>query len=399
MLEILKQVLGRPPLELVPGQGGDVLLLSMRRVADLAGYCLQYEFEDVIADVTGADRIEPVRLELNEFERRWYRAVYTLTSSAPLALNATPKLGGLRLERTYDLFLPIFNHVFEIFALNAIPNWRERSRKAVCIISEALEGQLPPYLLETLGQFDKVYLSSNPVASMERITGRACSYLPLSVDALRFSPYPNPPQRGIDVLGIGRRSQATHTALMRLAREQGLFYYYDTVRTSPRVSDAGKQITFSVMDPAEHRFKHASLLKRSRYYLASRARANEAGIAELDEISARFFEGAAAGAIMIGEPPTTGKYLTLFDWPDVVVRTPFDAPDIGDVIAELDRDPERCSQIRRSNMLNALQRHDCGYRLRTMLEDLGLPIPPKLLAREARLREIIDIVREAPVAP
>jgi hypothetical protein len=399
MLEIVKQAFGPPPAELVRGKGGDVLLLSMRQVADLAGYCMQYEFEDVIGEVSGADRVEPVRLDLFDLERQVYKALYSVTSSAPLALSATPKLAGLPLERDYGLFVAVFNHVFEVFALAAIPSWRKRCRYAVCIVSEAIENALPEYLLQVLGNFDKVYISSNPVKAVERITGRSCSYLPLSVDALRFCPYPNPPQRSIDVLGIGRRSAATHAALMELAREQGLFYYYDTVRTSPRVPDAKFQITFSVMNAAEHRFKHANLLKRSRYYMASRARANETGIAELDELSARFFEGAAAGAIMIGEPPTTGKYLELFDWPEAVVRAPFDAPNIGDVVAALKADPERCIRIRRDNMVNALLRHDCVYRLRQILEDARLPMPPGLLAREAKLREIADVVREAPIAP
>jgi hypothetical protein len=40
---------------LVPGTGGDVLVLSMRRIDDLVAYCTPYEFEDVVADIAGAD--------------------------------------------------------------------------------------------------------------------------------------------------------------------------------------------------------------------------------------------------------------------------------------------------------------------------------------------------------
>ena len=119
----------------------------------------------------------------------------------------------------------------------------------------------------------------------------------------------------------------------------------------------------------------------------------------MDEISGRFFEGAASGAIMIGDPPASGKYLTLFDWPDAVVKAPFDAPSIGDVIGELEADPERCARIRRDNMENALLRHDYAYRLRTILKDAGIAPPPGLLAREARLRELADLVRAGSIAP
>ena len=182
-------------------------------------------------------------------------------------------------------------------------------------------------------------------------------------------------------------------------RERDLFYYYDTVR-SRAVPNAAMQVTFSVMNHAEHRLKLATLLKRSRYYLASRARANETDLADkIDDISGRFFEGAAAGAIMLGDPPRSGPYLSLFDWPDAVVKMPFDQPEIAAVIEQLDADPERCIRIRRENMINALLRHDGVHRLRKILEDAALPIPEGVLAREGRLRELADAVRTQPIAP
>ncbi|HWA75708.1 MAG TPA: glycosyltransferase [Polyangiaceae bacterium] len=399
MREILKQIVGAPAIELVPGASGDILLLSMRRVAALAANCMQYEFEDIIVDTSGADRAEPTRLELSEFERRVYKALHKATVPPQVAKLATTQLGGLRLNKTYDLFLPVFNDPYELFALSQIPNWRKHCRYAACLITEAWEAMLPKYLLETLSEFDHIYLSSNPTESVSKITGRPCSYLPLGIDALGFCPYPNPPARAIDVLGIGRRSPETHAALLALARERGFFYYFDTIRMTSGVADAGRQLTFSVLNSAEHRFKLASMLKRSRFFMASRARANEWQSAHLDEMSGRFFEGAAAGAIMIGEPPRSGKYLELFDWPDAVVRTPFDAPHIGETIAELEADPERCVRIRRNNMVNALLRHDCAHRYHQILNDAGIAAPPGLLSRERRLRELADIVRDANIAP
>lgn len=398
MRQILKQIVGAPAIELVHGASGTILLMSMRRVAALAANCLQYEFEDVMGDVSGADRVEPTRLELAEFERRVYKALRNVTSS-PLARQATTRLGGLRLNKTYDLFVPVFNDPFELFALSQVPNWRKHCRYAACVITEAWENTLPEYLLETLSEFDHVYLSSNPVESVARISGRPCSYLPVGIDALSFCPFPSPAVRGIDVVGIGRRSEETHAALLTLARERGYFYYFDTIRMTSGVADAGRQLTFSVINPAEHRFKLASMLKRSRFFLASRARANEWQLAHMDEISGRFFEGAAAGTIMIGEPPRSGKYLELFDWPDHVVATPFNAPNIGETIAELEADPERCVRIRRTNMVSALRRHDWAYRCRQILTDAGMPAPAGLLARESRLRELADVVQAAEIAP
>ena len=393
---ISKRALRPPPLQLVAGTGADMLVLSMRRVAGLVGNCFQYEFEDVLVQTIGADRVEPLDLERVELERRAYRALRSVTGSAPLALRLTPRTGGLRLDKTYDMFLAVFNHAHEVFAVNAIRNWRQRCRYAACVVSEAFEANLPGYLMESLAAFDRIYVCSNPVESIQKISGRPTSYLSLAVDVPTFCPYPDPPARSIDVLGIGRRSDVTHAALMAAARTKDFFYYYDTVRTTAGVVDPGRQITFSVIDSAQHRFKLASLLKRSRYYLASRARSNEAWAAD-DEISGRFYEGAAAGAIMIGDPPRGGRYLGLFDWPEVVVSAPWDDPDIVERIAELEKDKERRERIRRGNITNALLRHDWAYRARTILEDARMPIPAALLAREARLRELADMARSAPI--
>ena len=388
MRETLGQLFGTPPVRLIPGARGDALVLSMRRIYNLPAYSARYEFEDVIAQLLGADQIEPQSLGMVNLTRRIYKGLYRAGAPAGLAMSLTPPLGGLRLTKQYDLFIAIFNHTHEVAALSAVPNWRQHCKRAICLIAEAWEqDDLNDYLLKTLKGFDCIYLSTNPVETVARLSGLRTRYLPNYADALALCPYPNPPKRNIDVLGIGRRSAITHAALLKLARDQGLFYYYDTVNSG----------TNPVMDATEHRFKFVSLAKRSRYYMASKARADEPKRAAVDEISGRFYEGAATGTIMIGDAPKTGHYLKLFDWPDAVVQAPFDDPAIGELLAELDAKPERCNEIRRNNMVNALLRHDCGYRLRTLLEDADLPLPKALLAREQRLRALADLVQKEPV--
>ena len=61
--------------------GGSVLQLSMRKVHDLVAYCGSYEFEDVVADVTGADRIELVDYDAVETARRAYKLGRLATGS------------------------------------------------------------------------------------------------------------------------------------------------------------------------------------------------------------------------------------------------------------------------------------------------------------------------------
>ena len=395
---------GRPGTRLVPGQGGSVLLLSMRRLNDLVAFCMQYEFEDVVADLTGADRIDVGDRDALELSRRTYRLARFATGSRRFARASATPPSTMKLERDYELFFPVFNYAHELYALATVPDWRKRCRVAACFINEFVgekpthgEPRVPDYLLELLAEFDHVFIGMrHPIDELARIIGRPCTYLPPAVDVLRFSPYPELPERAIDVCNIGRRSAVTHDALIRLATDRRLFYYYDTIAAS---GVDRKQRTFAVDSASEHRLLLASLLQRSRYFIANRARANQADSTGRDEISARFFEGAAAGTVMLGEPPATAEFTNQFDWSDAVVRLPFDSPDVGEALVELDRDPQRLARIRRDNVCNAALRHDWVHRLRTVFEAVGIPPTEAMLEREKRLCALAAMTSGTPGAP
>jgi hypothetical protein len=390
--------------EFVPGRQGNVLLLSMRRLADLVAFCVPYEFEDVFAQVTGADRVDAGYHEAMEFSRRVYKMARLATGSRRFARAIAPNFSTVQLERHYELFFPVFNHAHELYALATLPDWRRRSRLAACFVSELWVQHLPNYLLELLAEFDHVFVGVQHVVNeVSQIVGVPCRYLPLAADVLRFSPYPDLPRRMIDVCNIGRRSEVTHAALLALARERRLFYYYDTVAASGLDR---KQRTFRVSDPEEHRLLLANLLRRSRYYIANRGRVNEPEFTMGGgEISARFYEGAAAGTVMMGEPPRTPLFEAQFDWPDALIRLPFDSPEIARLLAELDADPGRLSRVQRSNVRNAALRHDWVHRVRDVFQALGLPLTAGMLAREEQLRVLwrlslgLEEIRAPPRAP
>jgi hypothetical protein len=281
----------------------------------------------------------------------------------------------------------VFSHTYELYSLATIPNWRQRCRKAACFITEVWSDLLPEYLLELLSAFDHVFLGcSHCVQDVARITGRPCTYLPFAVDVLRFTPASPDQPRPIDVCNLGRRSPVTHQALLEEAERQQSFYYYDTVAASG--ADL-KQRTFRVDSPHEHRGMLATLLKHSCYYIANRSHVNTPEFtAGRDEISSRFYEGAAAGAVMIGEAPRTEEFKRQFDWPDAVIHVPFDSPDIGRILADLNGDPERLRAVRRNNAREAALRHDWLHRIRVVFDALGLAPTEEMRARAQRLDEI-----------
>jgi hypothetical protein len=250
---------------------------------------------------------------------------------------------------------------------------------------------LPGYLLELLSEFDHVFFGvQHVIATVSRMIGRPCSYMTQGVDTLRFCCWPDPPERSIDVCNIGRRSPVTHGKLIEAARQGRIFYYYDTVKPY------AKQLTFQVDNGPEHRLLLANLLKRSRYFIANRSRANEPEMTRgREEISNRFVEGAAAGTIILGDPPDLDEFRRHFDWPDAVIQMPFDAPDVMARIEQLDADPARQARIRRDNSTNALLRHDWVHRLRSILETVGIAPPPRMLAREAHLTRLANEIRQS----
>jgi hypothetical protein len=274
-----------------------------------------------------------------------------------------------------------------LYSLAMIPNWRARCRKAACFITEVWTGMLPDYLLELLSEFDHVFLGlRHCVPDVARISGRPCSYLPLATDVLRFAPSGPDQPRPIDVCNIGRRSQITHRALLEEAERTGRFYYYDTVASSG--SDL-KQRTFRVDNPSEHRIMFSTILKNSCYFIANRSHVNDPEFtAGRDEISARFYEGAAAGTVMIGEAPRSEEFKKQFNWPDAAIHIPFDCPDIGRVLADLNTDSERLHEIRRKNVRESALRHDWLHRIRVVFDVLGLAPTEEMRSRACRLESI-----------
>lgn len=367
---------------------GNVLLLSQRRISDLVAYCLAYEFEDAFAAVTGAERIDVTGVSSLDFSRRAYKLAHAISRSFRIAQQLAPHpRNKVVLERDYELFFPVFSHSYELYSLALISNWRKRCRKAACFITEVRSDMMPVYLLELLSDFDHIFVGYRHIVDdMTRITGRPCSYLPLAVDVPRFVPVSIDQSRPIAVANIGRRSPVTHQALLEYAESDKIFYYYDTVAASG--SDR-RHRTFRVENPHEHRLMLATILKHSRYFFANRSFVNIPEFTEgRDEMSARFYEGAAAGAVMIGEAPRTEEFKRQFDWPDAVIHVPFDAPDIVGTIKELDSDPERMQAARRNNVRGAALRHDWLYRIQVVFDALGLEPTEGMSARAQQLEQI-----------
>jgi hypothetical protein len=136
------------------------------------------------------------------------------------------------------------------------------------------------------------------------------------------------------------------------------------------------------------------MAKRSRYFVVAQGKMN---VSEETRgqivVGYRYYEGAAAGAVMIGEAPDCEPFRQMFDWPDAVIEIEPDGSNLASVFAELEAQPERLQQIHRRNAEEALLRHDWVYRLKQVLDIAGLEPGPAMNDRQQLLKSLAEVAR------
>ena len=364
-----------------------ILIFSQRNIFKKALFrCAHYEFEDIISQIDSAEILAPTADPLS----LRHTISKLVAFHAPIALN--PGIQRTQPKARYDLFLAVCGAPGDLLMVNAVRNWKDACKTSICLIDELWVKEMPNYryFLRILESFDFVLLYySQSVRALSERTGNKCIFLPPGVDAIRFCPYPKPPKRVVDVYSMGRRSDITHRKLLEMVEENGLFYLHDSI--------AGDQAINSL----EHRALFINLMKRSRYFIVNPGlidRPDKRG--NQIETGNRYFEGAASGTIMVGERPNNDAFKELFDWPDALIHLPYDSSDIGAVIRELDQQPESQESIRRTNVAQALMRHDWAYRWDSVLKVAGLEPMPALVQRKQRLEHLAEtVLRERDHAP
>jgi hypothetical protein len=280
----------------------------------------------------------------------------------------------------------------ELLNVGTVRNWKDRCKTSFCWLTEFWAKDMATHksCLEVLSKFDFVFSFISRLDPFRRVLKGQVLYLPSAVDAVRFCPFssPAPPKRSIDVLSIGRRSERTHHALLKLADRDNLFYLHDTY------SDLATQ---SLTD---HRRLVTNLAKRSRYFIANPGKVDVPEETEnTSEFGGRYFEGAAAGALVIGERPTSSEFERIFHWPDALIDLPFGAENVGAVMRSFDKCPERQIAARRNNMVQMLLNHDWAYRWEHMLNLAGVPPSSHLVQRRQKLQQLADTVDQAVIQP
>jgi hypothetical protein len=358
-----------------------VLVASHRYVHPYVYWANGYEFEDVICEVDSAE-VLALEYQPRQSSQWGNRLAEGLERHVGLDIRRIrglrPRLRPQRLTRDYDLLFAHVGSVNDLAMLKVVGGWKTRCRLKACFVEELWPDVLEhTEKLELLRAFDHVFVAhAGVVGRLGRLIGRPCTFLPPAVDALRFCPLPEQPARTIDFYALGRRSSATHLALLSRATADPRFHYF---------YDSAVCGTFT-NGHVQHRLLIASLAKRSRYFLANRAKPDNPEETQGEQIfGPRFFEGVAAGAILIGEVPDCNEFRRCFDWPDAMFDLPFGSDQVCELLDRLEQNPERLSTARRLNVRNSLLRHDWTHRWCSVLQALALE---RLQPTESRLEAL-----------
>lgn len=364
--------------------GSRVLIVSDRSINSIVPMTYWYEYEDVVAAIDRVDiiAVQPAKHSLETFVgdlalrmKRWTRHRFT-------------PIQPVTLERDYDLLFVINPNLHgRLEALEFVRGWEDRCKVKILYSHEMYVKEFERYrksVHRRWRRFDHIiagFPGSTDAAT--ELFGKRCSCHPGAVDAFKFCPIDPFADRPIDVANIGRCSARVHRALLDWTVRTGRWYEYDSTNSC------------NVLDYSAHRSLLAERLKRTKYFVANPAQFNNRALrGDQEEIGMRHYEGAASGAVIIGQPPECEARRLFFDWEDAIVPIPSDSTAIVDLIEELEASPERTARIRVANVRQTLLRHDWSYRWRQVLELANLEPTEVHVQRETELAK-----RAASLAP
>jgi spore maturation protein CgeB len=369
-----------------------ICVATSRKLTTRVFQCGTYEAQDVLCATEDAELVSPQRGSSFEKKQDLHHRLLYWDITKRLVFRS-PGVQKVSLEGDYDLFVAFCQNYWDMLYLNAIQGWEKKCRQSVCWIDELWASELPQYKywIHSLNRFDHIFVSARgTVEPLSKLLGRSVHWMPGGVDTLRFSPYPTPPARSLDVYSMGRRYEDIHKVLVRLASDRKIFYLYDTLPV------------WNVMayDYSQHRSMLANVAKRSRYFMVAPGKMNfyEQTKGQV-EMGVRYFEGAAAGTVMLGQAPDSEAFRELFPWSDAVIPVKPDGSDIEDVMKQLDACPTTLAAMSSRNATEALLRFDWVYRWKDIMRIAGIPPSAGMAAREVRLKQLAALATNSVQEP
>jgi Glycosyl transferases group 1 len=317
------------------------------------------ELEDVFVELTGAALLCP-------------RDTGELAST--LAMLPT---------QSADLFVTASSLSQPVGLLMEIRNWRRPFRRVFGYIFDPFvaEGLTTPTEFRrrisrfhrTVRQFDQLFvpgrLAVKQFADYYRVP---VAYLPIAADVRQFGSMQS--NRPITVNAYGRQHPG-HVEALSVA--------YNTNHSSRSLHHTSQFVMRDILHRRQYRTHFWKILTMSCITLAY-----DLKLVDPDErrlpfsiVAQRWFEGLAAGCVVVGYRPRCPEADEILTWKDATLECPEDPGKFLQFIDDLLSDPSRLETIRISNFTNMLHAHDWGYRIVEMFAAMAIQTPAYLWAR------------------
>ena len=252
--------------------------------------------------------------------------------------------------------------------LDLFKRWDRRAGFKILYLFDTMERQLSS--IRTIlrsAKWDVTITSfQGAVPFLEEQTQRRWFAVPQGVKLDRFRPAPAH-DRLIDFSAYGRRLPALHENVKSLCAQTGRYYdYTTTAQLAPGI------------DPREQYDQYAWRLRHSVFNFCWPVETtNPARVRTFSPITCRWFEAAASGTVVLGQPPKDPGFEQMFG-PDFVL--PLDPECSG---ADLADRLSRLLEERHTHLDAAQRRYDklagnwsWARRVEDILNIAGLPAPP-----------------------
>ena len=286
-----------------------------------------------------------------------------------------------------DLFVACLSINDVIGLFGRANGWHRPFRRVFCYVFDAwvneyevaksaLRHRVSPYS-RVIRQLDHLFVSNpDSVQQYEAVYRIPVTYVPLAADVLQFGSLQ--PQRPITVNAYGRQHPPHVEILSRT---------FNSNRSSRALHHTDHVAIGAVSSLRQHRAHFWKLLSMSCITLAYDPVAVDPGSRSFpfSFIGQRWFEGLAAGCVVVGIRPNCDEAARLLHWKDATLEAPREPEDFLEFIDGLLADGSRLARIRVSNHRQMLLEHDWGYRVAGMLAVVGVDAPPAWANRRARL--------------
>lgn len=279
-----------------------VLIPTSRDAYRLVSYGMVVDFEDAVASASDVDLL-PVPL-------------YSRRAQVKGLLRGKPPRAANPPRSRYDVCLLVAMSPDWLPSLRYVRNLRKVAERVIVYLFDSWLSELPSLRADrrVWSLIDDLVVSFTHTAQpyAEQLPCRV-HYLPQAVDARWFHPYGG--RRPIDVLSLGRRLATVHRQLLEISRQRDLFYHYQT-HVAPQATSF-----------QENQELIGRLCQLARVHVSwSVDRTNPLRAGEGAAVTARWFESAASGAVVIGAAPGTDEFARLFPLSDFVLELDPETP-------------------------------------------------------------------------